>query len=420
MKILLSFIKDKRHIINKIFLTLFIIFIYVIGLKIYIPCIPLNILRFSQIQKALSRDISIFNSYMPIYLLSLGVMPYITSSIIIQIASKIFPSLKEWNEQGSIGKYKINFITRLLTLIIALGQGLSSVIRSRMFDIAQQKFLVLQVVFFLIVGSFICIWLSDLITNKGIGNGVSIFLVISISENLSKSFKYLWLNDNFFSLSKKILISLSFLILLILTIILCSSYLKIPINYATHKKHDKIQNHIPLKINTSGILPIILANTFLNILPTIGAFLLEDNTFKKFTRQLQESQYYYLGLGFFIYLLLILLFSFFSVFIMLDPHEIANHLSKQDAYLDGVKPGQETVYKITQKVFKVTLMGAFSLTMLAALPDIINFLLFNKSDRLSTFNLGGTSLIIVVGVAIEIVQKITTSTNVDKLYNKLF
>ncbi|MDO7983407.1 MAG: preprotein translocase subunit SecY [Pigeon pea little leaf phytoplasma] len=420
MKILVNFIKDKKHIINKIFLTLFIIFIYVIGLNIHIPCIPLNILEFAQLKKLILRDLSIFNSSMPIYFLSLGVMPYITASIIIQIASKIFSSLKEWHEQGSIGKYKINFITRLLTLIIAFGQGLASVMRSQLFDIAKQKILVLQVVFFLIVGSFICIWLSDLITNKGIGNGVSIFIVISISENLSKSFKSLLLNDSFFSTSQKILVLLSFLILLILTIILCSSYLKIPISYATYKQNDKIQNHIPLKINTSGILPIILANTFINIFPTIGAFLSADNYFKKFTIQLQESQYYYLGLGFFVYLLLILLFSFFSVFIMLDPYEIANNLSKQDAYLDGVKPGQETVYKITKELFKVTLMGAFSLTILAALPDIINFILFSKSNRLSTFNLGGTSLIIVVGVAIEIVQKITTSTNVNKLYNKLF
>nr|ADO33851.1 protein translocase ['Picris echioides' phytoplasma] len=420
MKILMSFIKDKRHIINKIFLTLFIIFIYVIGLNIHIPCIPLNILKLAQLKKLIFRDISIFNSSMPIYLLSLGVMPYITASIIIQIASKIFAFLKEWNEQGSIGKYKINFITRIITLIIALGQGLSSIIRAQIFDVAQQKILVLQVVFFLIVGSFICIWLSDLITNKGIGKGVSIFIVISISENLSKSFQSLWLKDEFFSLSKRILVLLSFLVLLILTIILCSSYLKIPINYATYKQNDKIQNHIPLKINTSGILPIILANTFLNIFPTIGAFLSKDNYFYKFTIQLQESQYYYLGLGFFIYLLLILLFSFFSVFMMLDPYEIANHLSKQDAYLDGIKPGPETVYKITQELFKVTLMGAFSLTNVAALPDVINFFLFHKIDRFSTFNLGGTSLIIVVGVAIEIVQKITTSTNVNKLYNRLF
>ncbi|OOP59774.1 preprotein translocase subunit SecY [Candidatus Phytoplasma citri] len=420
MSMLVNFIKDKKHIINKIFLTLFIIFIYVIGLNIYIPFIPLNILQFAQLKKLLLRDLSIFNSSMPIYFLSLGVMPYITASIIIQIANKIFPFLKEWHEQGSIGKYKINFITRLLTLIIAFGQGLASIIRSQLFDVAQQKILVLQVVFFLVVGSFICIWLSDLITNKGIGNGVSIFIVISISENLSKSFKSLFSNDAFFSTSQKILVLLSFLILLIFTIILCSSYLKIPISYATYKRNDTIQNHIPLKINTSGILPIILANTFLNIFPTIGAFLSNDNYFKTFIIQLQESQYYYLGLGFFVYLLLILLFSFFSVFIMLDPYDIANHLSKQDAYLDGVKPGQETVYKITKKLFKITLMGAFSLTILAALPDIINFIFFSKLNRFATFNLGGTSLIIIVGVAIEIVQKITASTNVNKLYNKLF
>ncbi|MDV3205265.1 MAG: preprotein translocase subunit SecY [Weeping tea tree witches'-broom phytoplasma] len=421
MKLLVDYFKDKKNVIKKIFFTLIIVLIYVIGINIYIPCIPPMILELAKLKRFVVQDFSIFNNPMPIYLLSLGVVPYITASIVMQLAHKVFPWMKEWNEHGEIGKYKINLVTKCLTLLIAIGQSLSLILRAGIFDIYFQKTLVIQVIFFLVVGTFICIWLSDLISSKGIGNGISLLIVISVSENLSRTLKYLFSNNNLLSLTQRLLIIFSFLILLILTIILCSSYLKIPINYATQQDHKKIKNYIPLKINTSGILPVILANTLLSVIPTIGAFFKPDSALRQLITKFQNSQYNYLGLGFFVYLLLILLFSVFSVFIMINPNDIADHLSKQDAYLEGVKPGEQTVYKLTQELFKVTIMGALSLTLLAAFPDLINFMVLKQLRISQSFNLGGTSLLIIVGVAIDIVQFISSGkTNVKRLYNKLF
>jgi preprotein translocase subunit SecY len=204
-------------------------------------------------------------------------------------------------------------------------------------------------------------------------------------------------------------------------VILSTAYLKVPITYATKQNNDKIKNHIPLKLNTSGILPVILANSLLQVFGTISLLLGPENGFSQWVNRFQDSQSNYLGLGFFVYLLLILLFSVFSTFITINPADIAEHLSKQDAYLEGVKPGDETVYKITQKLFKVTVIGAFALTILAALPEFIKFFVWtNDSDNTSQVQLGGTSLLIVVGVAVEVMQRIMTQTNVKKLYKKLF
>ncbi|NWN45840.1 preprotein translocase subunit SecY [Candidatus Phytoplasma pruni] len=423
MKMVIDFLRDKSKIIKKILFTLVILFIFVIGNKLVIPSelLKQQISLQEKIKDLLKIKVSLFETNSSIYFLSLGVYPYITASIIVQFAQKLFPFMKEWQEQGERGKYKTNLVTRSLTLLFAVGSALSSIQRDGIATLANNKAHVLEIVFFLVVGAFISIWLADLITSKGIGNGISIFVAISVSKNLFETLYFLTNIDNSDFVVKRILTLVVLLILLILTVILSAAYLKVPITYATKQNNDKINNHIPLKLNTSGILPVILANSLLQVFGTISLLLGPENGFSKWVTQFQASQSSYLGLGFFVYLLLILLFSVFSTFITINPADIAEHLSKQDAYLEGVKPGDETVYKITQKLFKVTVIGAFSLTVLAALPELIKFFVWgNASHRTVKVQLGGTSLLIVVGVAVEVMQRITTQTNVKKLYKKLF
>jgi preprotein translocase subunit SecY len=418
MKLVIDFLRDKKKIIKKILFTLVILFIFTIGNKILIPSVTIQEHFNFLFRNALSSGL--FEANGSIYFLSLGVYPYITASIIVQFSQKLFPFMKEWQEQGERGKYKTNLIARSLTLFFAVGLALSSIQRDGVINVSDKKH-VLEIVFFLVVGSFISVWLADLITSKGIGNGISIFVAIGVSKNLFQTFKFLTNIDNLDDISKRIFTLTMLLILLILTVILSTAYLKIPITYATEKNNDKIKNHIPLKLNTSGILPVILANSLLQVFSTISFLLGPYNSFSQWARKFQNSQNNYLGLGFFVYLLLILLFSVFSTFITINPSDIADHLSKQDAYLEGTKPGEETVYKITQKLFKVTIIGAFSLTILAALPELINFFVWtNTAERVVKIQLGGTSLLIVVGVAVEVMQRITTKTNVKKLYKKIF
>jgi preprotein translocase subunit SecY len=423
MKKIINFFFNKKNTIKKIFFTLIVILIYIIGTRIYVPFLTQEQYNLLISKEKLSKSLkNIFNinilgeSSRPLCLLSLGVIPYITSSIVIQFATKVLPFLKEWQEQGEKGKQKINLVTRCLTFLFAIGQGLSLILRTNIFNFQTNKQIIIQTLFFLLAGVFICIWLADIVTSRGLGNGISLLIVIGISKDFFNTIKnLLYIDSQTLSLINKIFIIFLFLILLILTVILCSTYLKIPIKYAYKKNINEIEQNIPLKINTAGVLPIILANTLISIIPTISIFTKENSLFRQFEKIFFESRFNYLGLGFFIYLLLICFFSFFSVFMTINPNDLSEHLSKQDAFLENVKPGSQTVYKITHELLNISIIGTFFLTLLAALPDIIGYY-FNIQHYIK---FGGTSLIIIVGVSMEFVSNITTKTNIKTLYNKL-
>ncbi|RAM57766.1 preprotein translocase subunit SecY [Candidatus Phytoplasma oryzae] len=420
MKKILNFFFSKKSIIRKIFFTLFVILIYIIGTRIYIPSLSREqyfSLKIYQIfRDILKIDIFGENSR-PLCLLSLGIMPYVTSSIIMQFAVKFIPFLKELEEQGEKGKQKINLMTRFLTILFALIQGFSVILRTKIFNIKEDKQIILKVLFFLIAGVFICIWLSDLATSRGLGNGVSLLIVIGISKEIFNTFKkIIYLDNNELSIYLKLFIVFLFLFLLILTVILCSAYLKIPIKYAYKNNIEKVEQNIPLKINTAGVLPIILANSVINVIYVISSFLKTDSFFRKIENIFFQSRFNYLGLGFFIYLLLIMFFSFFSVFITVNPNDIAENLSRKNAFLENTKPGKETVEKLTKELLRVVFIGTFFLTMLAALPDLMGHLF----DIQKYIKLSGTSFIIIVGVSIEYVENIMTKTDIKTLYNELF
>nr|AEY68225.1 SecY [Candidatus Phytoplasma phoenicium]AEY68226.1 SecY [Candidatus Phytoplasma phoenicium] len=419
MKSITNYFISQKKKISKILFTLVIIFIYVIGTKIPVPCLNKENIDKMKIISLISSD-----EKLPLFILSLGIMPYITVSIIIQLASKIIPFLKEWNEQGEKGKNQLNLFSRFLTLFLSFGYGLGMLSSKNMFLILPSGLLIrVKIAFFLVVGVFICIWLADLITTKGIGNGVSILIVIGISKEVFNTFRFLYNPEpSTLSIFDRFVIFGFLLFLLILTIILCSAYLKIPILYYTsniNKIHEaKIDKHIPFKINSAGVLPIILATSLMNSFDMISSFM-PDNKFKKIINSyFSLAQRQELGLSFFLYLSLILLFSIFSIFMIINPHDVTQHLSKQDSYIEGIKPGDETTYKITDELFKITLIGAICLTLLAAIPDILYFYYSEKLPHNMKF--GGTSLLIIVGVALECVQRMNTQTQITSMHNKLF
>ncbi|WCA22302.1 preprotein translocase subunit SecY [Candidatus Phytoplasma oryzae] len=423
MNKIINFFFTKKKIIRKILVTLIVIFIYIIGTKIYVPTLTKEqyvLISFKDnFNKTLNNILNINilgENSRSLCLLSLGVIPYITASIIMQFAVKLIPFLKELGEQGEKGKKKIDLMTRFLTIILSIAQGISLILKTGIFYIKDNKQLTLKIIFFLIVGVFICIWLADLVTSKGIGNGISLLIVIGISKELFNTLKNLiYIDFRILSIYLKIFIVCLFLFLLIITVILCSAYLKIPIKYAYKRNIREIEQNIPLKINTAGVLPIILANTLISIIPTISIFFKEDSFFKKMEKVFFESRFNYLGIGFFIYLLLIVFFSFFSVFVTINPNDIAEHLSRKDAFLENVKPGKQTVYKLTHELLRVSILGTIFLTILSALPDLAGHL-FNIQNYIK---LGGTSFIIIVGVSMEYIENIMAKTDVKKFYNKL-
>nr|ATY46544.1 translocation protein ['Prunus avium' virescence phytoplasma] len=412
---LINFLVDKKKIINKIFFTLFIIFIYVIGTSIYIPFLSkseyqaISVLR----QLGSSFNKSLLSNNNSLCILSLGVIPYVTASIVIQLSQKVFTFMKEWQEQGEKGKRKINIVTRVLTIFLSLGHGWA-LCQTEKFVLGPS--LLFSTLFFLTVGVFISIWLADLITSKGLGNGISILIAVGMVDKLFKTFKYLLSNSNGFE-TQRILILISYFVLLILTIILSSAYLKIPINYAINRNNDKIDKYIPIKLNTSGILPIILADTLLNVIQQISMLFSKNGKVNEYIGIFVESRSE-LGIYFFVYILIIMLFSFFSSFMTINPKDVAEHLSKQNAYLKDVQPGLPTVKKIVREMFKITFLGSCFLTLLASTPDIINYLAGSTISQNIPF--GGTSLLIIVGVALESIQDMKAKNNVKRTYNKFF
>uniref|UniRef100_A0AAU6W6D4 Protein translocase subunit SecY n=1 Tax=Virginia creeper phytoplasma TaxID=145578 RepID=A0AAU6W6D4_9MOLU len=409
---LINFLVDKKKTIKKIFFTLFIILIYVIGTRIYIPFLYKEYYSPPKLPLSAKFWESLFSSNHSLCILSLGVMPYITASIVIQLSQKVFLFMKEWQEQGEKGKRKINILTRILTILLSLGHGWTFI---KIESPSLSPDLIFQTLFFLTVGVFISVWLADLITSKGLGNGISILIAVVMADKLYKTFEYLLFADG--SEIERIWILISYFILLILTIILSSAYLKIPINYAINRNNDKIDKYIPIKLNTSGILPIIFADAFLNLIKQISLFFPKNGTFSRYISIFVRSRSE-LGIYFFVYVLLIMLFSFFSSFMTINPKDVAEHLSKQNAYLKDIQPGLPTVKKIVREMFKITFLGSCFLTLLASAPDIINYLAGNAISKQITF--GGTSLLIIVGVALESIQDMKEKNNVQKIYNKFF
>nr|AGT45941.1 translocation protein secY [Candidatus Phytoplasma ziziphi]ATY46532.1 translocation protein ['Prunus avium' virescence phytoplasma] len=412
---LINFLVDKKKIINKIFFTLFIIFIYVIGTSIYIPFLSKSEYQAVSVLRQLGSSFnkSLLSNNNSLCILSLGVIPYVTASIVIQLSQKVFTFMKEWQEQGEKGKRKINIVTRVLTIFLSLGHGWA-LCQTEKFVLGPS--LLFSTLFFLTVGVFISIWLADLITSKGLGNGISILIAVGMVDKLFKTFKYLLSNSNGFE-TQRILILISYFVLLILTIILSSAYLKIPINYAINRNNDKIDKYIPIKLNTSGILPIILADTLLNVIQQISMLFSKNGKVNEYIGIFVESRSE-LGIYFFVYILLIMLSSFFSSFMTINPKDVAEHLSKQNAYLKDVQPGLPTVKKIVREMFKITFLGSCFLTLLASTPDIINYLAGSTISQNIPF--GGTSLLIIVGVALESIQDMKAKNNVKRTYNKFF
>ncbi|WP_334331152.1 preprotein translocase subunit SecY [Candidatus Phytoplasma prunorum] len=397
----------NSKLISRIVFTLFIIFIFILGRSIQIPFLPVNIAaimkifkKFNQNQFLINFDLSNFN------LLSLSIYPYITVSIFIQLVQKLIPHLKEWREQGEVGKQKLNRLIRFLAILLAMFQSYLMMNKYNI-ELFKDK---IYISFFLATGTAISIWLSDLITAKGIGNGTSILIMVGMSSGVINTFQKIfefWHTDKikFFSLF------LLLLFILISTVIIYLATFKIPIIYPN--KQSQVENYIPLKINVSGVLPIILTSTlqaffmfFINNIPFFNKLSYKD----KIIDFISIST----SLGIIFFVCLIIFFSFLTSFLIVNIHDISEHLSKQDAYIENCRPGKQTTEKISYDFFRITLIGVLFMVFLFILP-----LLISKFFNFTEFKIGGTGFLIIVGVSIETLQQISSTVNKED-YAKIF
>ncbi len=397
---------------KKILFTLLIIVIFRIGSHIPVPFVDVDALSNSA---TTGGD---FFSYLNILtggamnygaLFAMSVTPYINASIIIQLLGVAIPALDRLRKEGEEGQKKLSTITRIVAMAIALLQGfgyfmmLSNAgylnIGSSWFDLI---FAGIVIIACFTAGSALIMWLGEQIDNRGVGNGISIILFAGILSRAPQAFAALW--SYFFDYHMYIpviAIILVFFAVIVFIVFMTDGERRIPVQYAKRvvgrKMYGGQSSHIPIKVNMSGVMPIIFASSILALPSTILSFM--SNTESTMYRLLSVMGYRSVFYAI-VYLLLIIGFAYFYVQIQYNPIEMANNLRKNNGAIPGYRPGKPTSDFIAKILSKITLVGALFLGVIAVLPIIIG------SVGGINVSLGGTSILIVVGVALDTVNQL--------------
>ncbi len=352
---------------------------------------------------------------------ALSITPYINSSIIIQLLSVAIPALEKLSKEGEEGRKKIATITRYVTIALALLQSTAYFIYLRaqdylVTDANGEQFTgfaaVLQglvIILCLTAGSAFVMWLGEQVNEKGIGNGISIILFAGIVSRIPTLITMLYYDiikgGAYYALVPIVVICLLAMIAFIVW--MDNAERRIPVQYAKRvvgrKMYGGQSTHIPMKVNMSGVLPVIFASSILSLPPTVEMFLSEDKVekFAGFFNLFKTSHWFYSILYFF----LILFFAYFYASIQYNPVEMANNIRKNSGMIPGLRPGKPTSDYIKKILGRITLLGALLLSVVALFPNIVT-LFTNLIGSPMTISLGGTSLIIVVGVALETVKQL--------------
>lgn len=358
-------------------------------------------------------------------IVALGISPYITASIVIQLLQMdIVPTLKEWAEEGEVGRKKLNQLTRYLALALAFIQALTVSLGivayyGDIFELGVDAtaFTYVYLALVMTAGTAFILWMAEKITAKGIGNGTSMFIVAGIVAGFPLMIQQLigtYITKENGSVGD-IFVFFGILLLLIVIIIgvvfMESAVRKIPIQYANRPAaaafRGRSESHVPIKLNVASVIPVIFASTLMSLPATVVRFLDMNNVIYWIGQIFDYTQ----PIGFVLYIVLIYLFTFFYSFLQMNPEKVAENLQKQNAYIPGIRPGAETASYLSRVLFKITIVGATYLALVASLPIIISFVF----DLPESVRIGGTSLIIVVGVAIETAKQIKTTAQ-EKQY----
>ena len=335
----------------------------------------------------------------------LGVTPYINASIVTQLLTMdIIPYFKELKEQGYVGRQKINRITRYLGIALAFVQAyVLTVFLLKVTDVS----MILKITLIMTAGTSLLLWLGDQITNKGIGNGQSLLIMASIVLSLPSVFTGAYqalIGAGTYTSWVGVLFFIIYLIMYFLVIVgvvwISLAERKIRIQYAnkTVSAYGAKESYLPLKINYAGVMPVIFASMLLTI-PSIIVNIIGNQNAIDFV----NNYIMYTSLsGFVIYIALIIFFSYFYTFMAMNPEEMSKDLNKSGAYIPGVRPGVETTKYINKVVGRLTLVGSIFIAVLAGLPILIS----NLTGLSQSIAIGGTGILIVVGVAIETFKQI--------------
>lgn len=409
----------NRDLLKRIGFTILVLAIFIIGTTIQVPgtkSITKN-LGFLELINSMGggalQNFSIF---------ALGVMPYITATILMQLLQEVLPSLQELSKQGYIGRQKINRISRYMGILFAFIEGYAF---SFMFlGKAAQPMEYLYVSLILTAGTALLLWLGDQISQKGIGNGLSLIIMAGIIATLPQMFIDAFnglvtfsgtTQEIAFGLVKFILFVLIYFGIVVGVIFVQEAERKIPIQYANKSGSfgNQASSFVPIKINSANVVPVIFASSVLAV-PTIIAALVNKESVTLF---IQKYLTYTTPVGFIIYVILIFLFGFVYTYMIFKPDEFSKNLAENGGYIPGIRPGEETKNYFSKVLMRVTCIGSGFLCIIVALPIIFS----NVTSLPSSVSIGGTGLLIVVGVALETYKQIEgslLSRNYKKGYHR--
>ena len=393
---------DNKDLRKRVWFTFAMLFIFKLGTAVVVPGVPNDLdVGFLELLNVLGggamENFSIF---------ALGVMPYITASIIMQLLQMdIIPYFSDLAKQGQTGRNKINQITRVLGIVLAFVQGY-------MFSFAfiQNGTVTdyMEAALVMTAGTSLLLWIGDQITKKGLGNGTSMIIMAGILASIPYMFTQAFsglvtVDAGTMGVVKFVLFIILYLAIVLGVLFVQLAERRIPIQYAnkTNNVFANKQTYMPFKLNSAGVVPVIFASALISA-PALIAQFSKNKEFIQFVNK-------WLSLtsvsGFVLFVIFIIAFSFFYTFIVIKPKEMAENLQKSGGYIPGVRPGDETINYVSQVLIRLTVVGSIFLAFIAGLPYVFSMV----SDLPSTVSIGGTGLLIVIGVILEIYKQLESS-----------
>src|SRR3989338_6261571 len=406
---------------KKLFMVLWLILVFRIAAIVPVPGIPRESLAqiFSGNQLFGLLDIFSGGGLSRLSVVMLGLGPYITASIVIQLSTMIFPRLEEMQkEEGEAGRRKLNQWTRMLAVPFSALQGfgfLNLLQQSGSQGVASLTFSPWQIILTLIAlagGTIFLMWIGELISKQGFGNGISIIIFVGIISRLPEAITQIfatWTPDQLFTYGAFLLVSL---VVIAGVVVITEGQRSIPVHYAKRIRGNRVMggvsSHLPLRVNQAGVMPIIFALSVMLFPGVIANFFVAANNqaiagaAQSIVNAFQNQWFY--GI---VYFVLVVVFTYFYTSVTFDPNQIAENVQKQGGFIPGIRPGKQTSNYLKYVINRITLTGALFLGLIAVLPLIVQ-----AATGFTTLTIGGTALLIVVSVVLETMKQIESQLTI--------
>ena len=404
-------IVDLRY---RILTTLLLIMVYRVGSYVVLPGIDVETLSQleNQTREGLMALLDMFSggAFSNASIFALGIMPYISASIVIQLLGMAIPYFQKLQREGESGRRKLNQYTRYLTVAILLIQAPSYLVNLKT-QIGSAAFpegvmFMITSTIILAAGSMFVLWLGERITDKGIGNGISFIILIGIIARLPQALGFEFLNRTETAAGGLVMFLAEIVFLLFVvaaSILLVQGTRKIPVQYAKrivgNKQYGGVRQYIPLKVNSAGVMPIIFAQALMFIPITIVGFS-ASNASSAFVQAFTDNTGFWYN---FVYAILIIVFTYFYTAITIQPNQMAEDMKRNNGFIPGIKPGKKTAEYIDSVMSRITLPGSLFLALVAIMPAFAQ--IAGISGQFAQF-FGGTSLLILVGVILDTLQQV--------------